>query len=242
MSTAHTHQPSAPHIDWLPNLLAQVSEAFEVAEAEAIMRWAIETFGGGLTLGTAFGVSGIVLMDLALKINPDVDIFYIDTDLFFEETYALIKALEAHYGRTFTAYRPGLSLEAQAEEQGDALWAHNPDQCCLIRKVMPMRRALTGRTAWVTALRRDQAATRADTPILQLNRKFGVVKVAPLANWSERQVWQYIFDQGLPYNPLHDQGYPSIGCKPCTKPVGDGEDLRAGRWAGTEKTECGLHL
>lgn len=242
MTTATLRESTAAHPDWIPNLLSQVSDAFELAEPASIVRWAIETFGDGLTLGTAFGVSGIVLMDLAIRVRPDVEIFYIDTGMFFEETYALIEQLEAHWGRTFTAYRPTISLERQTEEYGDELWASNPDQCCLMRKVMPMRRALTARTAWLTAVRRDQASTRADTPILQLNRKFNVVKIAPLANWTERQVWTWLMEQGLPYNVLHDHGYPSIGCRPCTSPVEGGDDLRAGRWAGTGKTECGLHL
>lgn len=232
--------PSAP--TWVPVLLDQVSRSFEIAEPEEILAWALSTFNEGLAIGTAFGVSGVVLMDMALQINPDAEIFYIDTELFFDETYDLIRKLEDRYGRAFTRYAPELSVDAQAERFGADLWTRDSDQCCLMRKVLPMRRALQGRTGWVTALRRDQAGTRADTPIVALNRKFNVVKVAPLANWTERQIWQYVFDRQLPYNILHDYGYPSIGCRPCTQPVREGEDLRAGRWRGSDKTECGLHL
>lgn len=235
-----TSVASAP--EWIPVLLEQVSRSFEVAEPEEILQWAVDTFGDGLAVGTAFGASGMVLMDLAIRARPDVEIFYIDTGLFFDETYDLIRRVEDHYGRALTRYAPELDVQEQAEVYGDELWKRRPDDCCMMRKVLPMRRALAGRTGWVTAVRRDQASTRDQTPILSLNRKFNTVKIAPLVNWTESQIWTYILDQGLPYNPLHDVGYPSIGCRPCTRSVNPGDDLRAGRWAGTGKTECGLHL
>lgn len=239
-SPLRSPNPSAPN--WMPTLLKQVSGCFEVAEPEEVVSWAVETFGAGLTMGTSFGVSGMALLDIALRVAPELDVFYVDTGLFFDETYALIEAAEAHFGRTFRKVTPAQTLEAQAETEGDALWASNPDHCCHLRKVVPLRAAVRGKTAWMTAVRRDQAPSRARTPLVTWNRSFELVKLAPLASWTERDVWRYVVERGIPYNALHDRDYPSIGCAPCTQPVGAGGDLRAGRWNGRAKTECGIHL
>jgi phosphoadenosine phosphosulfate reductase len=159
-----------------------------------------------------------------------VDIFTLDTGLFFEETYTLWKKLEERYRLTIRAVRPRLSLAEQANRFGDALWERDPDRCCELRKVLPLREALAGAEAWISALRRDQTPERVKTPLLELDEKFGLVKINPLVEWSVRDVWDYVREHDVPFNPLHEQGYPSIGCAPCTSPVRPGEDPRAGRW------------
>jgi phosphoadenosine phosphosulfate reductase len=175
------------------------------------------------------------------KIDPDTRIFYLDTDLLFPETYELRDRLEAKYGIAIERQATELTLEAQAEEFGARLWEREPDRCCNLRKVQPLRQTLSGLDAWITAIRRDQSPARATAGIVETDSKFGLVKINPLANWSTRHVWSYIFRHEVPYNPLHDSGYPSIGCAPCTTAIAAGEDVRSGRWRGLAKTECGLH-
>jgi phosphoadenosine phosphosulfate reductase len=226
---------------WQLIFFSRLNRRFEHASAEEILRWAITDFGTGLSIGTGFGASGMVLIDMALRIDPDVDIFYIDTGYFFPETYDLLDRAQHHYQRTFRQITPALTVAEQDATQGADLYARNPDRCCHLRKVEPLAYALRDSTAWVSALRRDQASTRKSTSILRWNAHHGVVKVAPLVQWSESDIWDYIHSHKVPYNELHDQNYPSIGCWPCTRPVQPGEDLRAGRWAGLAKTECGLH-
>lgn len=227
---------------WVGAMLGQISRSFEVAEPEHILNWAFETFGEKMSIGTAFGVSGMVLLDMAHKISSDVDVFYIDTGLFFPETYDLIARAEDRYSREFRKITPEMTLQEQARACGDELWRRDPDKCCALRKVMPLGAALRGQNAWMTALRRDQSSTRRHTPVVAWNDKKKLVKLAPLANWTERDVWRYALRHEVPYNKLHDRSYPSIGCHPCTSPVRPGQDLRAGRWASRQKTECGLHL
>ena len=240
MQTVQTHDGSVS--SWIPTLLEQVSSNFEVVEPTDVLAWSAETFGEGLTIGTAFGASGMALIDIARRIVPNLDVFYIDTGVFFPETYELIDRAQEHFGFEFRKVVPELTVSEQNTAYGDALWARDSDKCCFMRKVLPLSQALEGRTAWVTALRRDQSHARRSTPIVQWNKKRGLVKIAPLANWTEKDVWSHIMANDIPYNPLHDRGYPSIGCRPCTRAVKHGEDMRAGRWAGSEKTECGLHL
>ncbi len=229
-------------VSWVPTLLEQISQSFEVAEPQDILSWASTTFGDKMTLGTAFGVSGMVLIDMAMKVCKEVDVFYIDTGLFFPETYELIERAEKRYGVRFRRLTPELSVEGQAQAHGARLWEKDSNKCCSMRKVVPLSQAVRGHTAWVTGLRRDQSPTRRHTPVVQWNKKHQLVKIAPLANWTEKDVWTYALKHDVPYNPLHNQGFPSIGCKPCTRAVRPGEDLRAGRWSGSDKTECGLHL
>ena len=234
-------EDSSQVIDWVPTLLGQISHSLELAAPEQILRWAVETFGDGVCIGTAFGRSGMAMIDMALAIKPDIDIFYIDTGLFFADTYALIDAAQRHYGRTFRRVTPSSTVREQEQVHGDRLWTRQPDRCCQLRKVVPLRRALEGRAAWLTALRRDQSPTRAQSPLVSWDPRRHVVKLSPLVNVTEAEVDRYIEEGCVPYNPLHDQGYPSVGCVPCTQAVSPGEDLRSGRWAGTGKTECGLH-
>jgi phosphoadenosine phosphosulfate reductase len=235
--------PTAPaFLDWTHLVFSRLNSQFESCSAEHIMSWALETFGSGLSLGTSFGASGIVLMDLTLRLQPDVDIFYIDTAFFFPETKELIRRLEDHYHRPFRRVSTNLSIEEQDEQYGPQLYQQDPDLCCYLRKVEPLQTALNDSTAWATALRRDQSASRTRMPAVVWNERHSVVKLSPLIRWTENDVWDYVRMHRLPYNSLHDRNYPSVGCWPCTRAVKPGEDARAGRWSSSAKTECGLHL
>jgi phosphoadenosine phosphosulfate reductase len=209
-----------------------------------ILEWGCQQFGAGLTFATGLGVEGCCIIDLIGRHRLPVDVFTLDTGVLFPETYALWRRLEEKYGITIRAVRPPLSIEEQAGAHGEALWEREPDECCRMRKVEPLREALErgGFRAWVTAIRREQTAERAEARAVEQDRKFDLVKINPLVAWTSKDVWRHVFAHEVPYNPLHDHGYPSIGCKPCTSAVGEGEDPRAGRWRGKAKTECGLHV
>jgi phosphoadenylyl-sulfate reductase (thioredoxin) len=208
----------------------------------AVLRWAVERFGRRVTMATGFGPEGGVLIDLVGVHALPIDIFTVDTGLLFPETYELWRRLEARYDLRIRAVRPRLSVEAQAEAWGPRLWERLPSQCCGLRKMEPLTRALEGYDAWITAIRRDQTAERATARIVEWEPRHGVVKINPLAGWTSADVWSYLRANDVPYNALHDLGYPSIGCRPCTTPVLVGEPERAGRWRGQTKTECGLHV
>lgn len=222
--------------------LSFLCHQFESQDPSAVLRWAIRTFGTDLVVGTAFGPAGIVLLHLVSQIDPRVKIFYLETDLFFPETYALRDQLQEQLGLTIEAVLPKLSLEQQTAEYGEDLWKRDPDLCCYLRKVEPLREYLADKQAWVAGILREQTPARAATQLVEWNEANQVVKINPLASWTSGQVWEYIQLHDLPFNPLHQHGYPSIGCRPCTRPVKPGEDTRAGRWPGFPKTECGLHL
>ena len=215
--------------------------AAESWEPEQLLRWSFDHFHPHLAIASGFGAEGMVLIDLAMRIRRDVKIFTLDTDFLFAETYILIGRVQERYGTTIELVRPALSPEQQARDFGPALWKSNPDECCRLRKIEPLRKKLAGLRAWVTAIRRDQTPTRAHARKLDWDQNFGLVKINPLADWSNARVWSYIREHNLPYNPLHDRNYPSIGCTHCTRAVQPGEAPRAGRWAGFAKTECGLH-
>ena len=221
--------------------LKAISDEFETASPETVLGWAIEEFSSDVALATGFGAEGCVLVSMLSAIGPATRIFYLDTDLLFPETYALRDRLEARYGVHFERRATSLSLSDQAAQYGERLWESQPDLCCRLRKVEPLREMLKGLRAWVTAIRRDQSPARAGTGVVERDEKFGLIKVNPLAAWSAHDVWNYIAKHDVPYNTLHDQGYPSIGCLPCTTPVQLGETFRAGRWRGTGKSECGIH-
>lgn len=220
--------------------IAALAQRFETAEPQEIVRWAVDTFGDGLSVGASFGgASGMAILHMAAALKPDVHVFVLDTDYLFEETHETMRRATLDLQlENVRVYRPLLSHEEQANRYGSALWMRDPDACCEIRKIEPNRRALEGKTAWISGLRRDQSEGRADTPIVSWNTKFGLVKINPLANWTEQQTWAYVLANHIPYNPLLDQGYASIGCYNCTVP---GVRGRAGRWQGFEKDECGLH-
>jgi phosphoadenosine phosphosulfate reductase len=229
----------------MQSLEQQIAELQGQAEGwnpEEGLRWGFSKFGQSLAVASSFGAEDVVLIDMASRLEPKFRVFTLDTDFLFQETYALIDTVEKRYGiqieRTHSEFTP----EAQAAQFGPALWASKPDQCCQLRKVEPLKKYLACLQAWVTGVRRDQAPTRANTRKLEWDAKFGLVKLNPLADWNSTQVWDYIRANDVPYNPLHDQNYPSIGCTYCTRQVQPGEDPRAGRWSGFNKIECGLHI
>ena len=221
--------------------LIEVDNELERESAEAVLRWALQKFGQDVALATGFGAEGCVLIRMLAEIDTNARVFFLDTDLLFPETYELIKKLEARYGVRLEQRKSLLSLAAQAASYGERLWEREPDVCCQLRKVDPLREILSGLRAWITAIRREQTPSRAGAHVVERDRKFDVIKINPLAAWSRRDVWRYIKEHDVPYNPLYDRGYRSIGCQPCTTLVQIGEEERAGRWRGTAKTECGLH-
>ena len=228
---------------WTPEELEAIDRGFQEADPQEIIRWAVGEFFPDITLACSFGgLSGMALLDMTLKINREVPVFYLDTDFLFPETYALRDQTAERYGFQPIAYKAELTPQEQARRYGDALWVRDPDLCCELRKVQPNARALEGRRAWITGLRGDQGAARNGTATVSWDAKFNLVKVNPLANWTESQVLDYITLHDVPYNPLYDRGYLSIGCTYCTRAVKPGEDPRAGRWVGFDKTECGIHL
>jgi phosphoadenosine phosphosulfate reductase len=218
----------------------EVSERLEPMDAEEVIGWAIETFQPGLYFACSFQKTTSVVIDIAQSIEPQTRFFYLDTDLLFEQTYATRDALAARYGIEFDRYH-NISVEEQARLYGDKLWQRQPDACCGIRKVEPMRDALAGVDCWVSGVRRVDSQTRAGAAKFGWDKRFGRWKLNPLADWSDEQVWNYINEHNVPYNPLHDAGYPSIGCTHCTRPPGNGAGPRYGRWANADKTECGLN-
>ena len=211
--------------------------------AERVLYDAFAAYRGRIVLACSFGgPSGMALLDLTLQLERSVPVYYLDTGLLFPDTYALIERVRARYGIDPIAVAPELDVAAQAERFGDALWARDPDACCNIRKVEPQRAFLAGYDAWITGVRREQSTTRYEIPFVGRDEANpDLAKVAPLADWSEREVWSYITAHDVPYNPLNDRGYPSLGCTHCTRAVAPGEGPRAGRWPGFAKTECGLH-
>lgn len=221
-------------------LIRDAAVTLEREKAESVLKWAIERFPN-ITFACSFGAEDVVLVDMLQKISPKTDIFYLDTDLHFKETYETRDRIEAFYNLKFVRVSPKLTLEQQADQLGDELWKSDPGACCNIRKVEPLAGILGQYEAWITGIRRDQAPTRANAKKIEYDVKFGLVKFNPIADWTSEDVWNYIQEHQLIYNPLHDQYYPSIGCEKCTRQVLPGEDPRAGRWSGFEKTECGLH-
>ncbi len=213
----------------------------EAWSPETIIKWGLSEYGGEIALASSFGAEDVVLIDVAASLGEPFRIFTLDTDFLFAETYALIDEIESRYGVTIERAKTALTPEQQAAEHGEALWTRQPDLCCNIRKVEPLTRKLGELKAWITGIRREQAPTRANAQKIEWDSKFSLVKLNPIAHWTWDDVWSYIREHDLPYNPLHDRGYPSIGCTYCTRAVAPGEDLRAGRWSGTGKIECGLH-
>src|SRR3954454_21435151 len=225
-----------------PEEIGEASYRLEGQSAQTILRWAVETFHPRLTMATAFGAEGCCILHLLAEIEPTVRVFNLDTGYQFRETYELRERIRERYGIEVEYVRPELDVADYEAEHGGPLYNLRPDQCCHDRKVLPLRRAVEGYDAWISAIRRDQTGHRAVAGVVQWDKKFNLVKVNPLLSWTKSDVWRFILDNSIPYNPLHDQGYPSIGCWPCTVAVGEGADERAGRWAGTAKKECGLHV
>jgi phosphoadenosine phosphosulfate reductase len=218
----------------------EVAARLEEMPAERILEWAFAEFGSSLYFACSFQKTSSVVVHMASAINPSARFFYLDTDVLFPETYATRDRLAERFGVRFDRWH-GMTLEEQAERHGDRLWDSDPDACCGLRKVEPMRQALSGVDCWVSGVRREDSSTRAGAPKFAWDGRFGLWKLNPLADWSERDVWDYLNEHDLPYNPLHDQGYPSIGCTHCTRPVHPGQGVREGRWSGSGKTECGIN-
>ena len=221
--------------------VAKLQVEAESWKPDQALRWGLSEFDQTLAVASSFGAEDVVLIDLAARLGGKFRVFTLDTDFLFPETYALIDSVEKQYGLHVERTRPEFTPEAQAETFGAALWASHPDQCCNVRKVEPLKKHLSGLQAWVTGVRRDQAPTRANAKKIEWDSSFGLVKMNPLADWTWEKTWEYIRDHDVPYNPLHEQNYPSIGCVQCTRQVQPGEDPRAGRWSGFAKKECGLH-
>jgi phosphoadenosine phosphosulfate reductase len=221
--------------------VAQLRMAAEAWSAAELLKWAFQTFGYRVAISSGFGAEGMVLIDIASHLQEKFRLFTLDTQFLFPETYNLMNEVEQRYGITIERIFPLLSPEEQEHSLGSGLWRRNPDQCCNVRKVEPLRRKLSELQAWVTSIRRDQTAARSGAGKIEWDENFGLVKINPVADWSSKQVWDYIREHNTPYNPLHDRNYPSIGCIHCTRAVSPEEDPRAGRWSGYSKTECGLH-
>ena len=231
-------------LELTPELEAEIqarSEELEGASPQDILRWACDRFAPRFTMATAFGPEGMVLIHMLAEIAPQTPIFNLDTGYQFAETLELRERVKQRYGIAVEMKRPELTVEQYEALHGGPVYKSNPDQCCADRKLSVLKNSVVGMEAWASAIRRDQSPDRARAPIVGWDKKFQLVKVSPLANWTKKDVWKLIVDHDVPYNPLHDQGYPSIGCWPCTRAVMFGEDERAGRWSGFKKTECGLH-
>ena len=213
---------------------------FEAMSAEDLLRWGHSEFGDELCLTCSWQKQSSVLVHMVTELGLDLAVIELDTQLFFRETYDTRERLVERYGLTLE--RPeGISVAEQHLREGPNLWERDPDRCCHIRKVEPLERALAPYVGWVAGIRRDQSPSRASTPKLQWSPRYGVWKVNPLADWDEKRVWAYIRVNEIPSNPLHEAGYRSIGCIPCTRPISPDEEERAGRWAGSDKLECGIH-
>jgi len=221
--------------------MTEASARLAEARPEEILRWGVERFFPRLTMATAFGPEGCILIHLLAQIEPRVRIFNLDTGYQFAETLTLRDQIAERYGIEVEMIRPDTTVAQYEQAHGGPLYVSNSDQCCYDRKIVPLRRALVGYESWISAIRADQSSHRAKAQVVGWDAKFGLVKINPLLSWTKRDVWAFIVANRVPYNPLHDQGYPSIGCWPCTRRVEAGEDERAGRWAGQAKTECGLH-
>ena len=211
--------------------LTGVSDGFELAAPSAVIAWAVEQYGDDVTVACSF--EDAVLVDLAVSVKPDIEILFLDTQYHFAETLWYVEELRQRYNLNLRVMSPLV--------EPDNRWQRDVASCCGVRKVEPLNRALEGKRAWITGLKRADAPTRANAPIVSWDEPRGLVKVNPLATWTPLDLAVYAAERDLPANPLIERGYTSIGCWPCTKPVADGDDPRAGRWAGLDKTECGLH-
>ena len=221
--------------------LSLTDRQIEAMPAEDVLRWAAEAWGKKLCLSCSWQKQSSVLVHMVSELELDVDVIELDTHLFFKESYETRERLVERYGLNLIV--PDIITVAEQHKlEGPNLWERDQDRCCHIRKVEPLLRALDPYDAWVSGIRRDQSPSRAGVRKVERSERYGVWKVQPLADWSEEDVWRYIMANDIPYTPLHDVGYRSIGCIPCTRPTRPDEEERAGRWAGSDKLECGIHL
>ena len=222
--------------------LAQKNAEFESADPVEILDWAVKRFGEGLTMATAFGPEGMTIIHMLAEVGPQTHIFNLDTGYQFKETLELRERVKDKYGIAVELCQADTTVEVYELENGGPVYKTDPSRCCQERKISVLNRAIVGKTAWISAIRRDQSPDRAKAPIVGWDAKFNLVKVNPLANQTKSSIWSMIMKEEIPYNPLHDQGYASIGCWPCTRATMMGEDERAGRWSSfAGRTECGLH-
>ena len=237
MSTSLNTPPSSDE-------LAKLNESFDGQTPQNILRTALKQYGSSIILACSFGAEDVALADMMFRINPHSVLFYLDTDFLFPETLVvrdnIVKQYQLH-DEQIIHMKSSLTPAEQAAQHGEGLWLRDPDRCCQLRKIDPLTQVLRQYDAWITGIRRDQSPTRANTAFVEWDAKFGLVKFNPLAAWSWDQVWEYIHSKNVPYNELHDQHFPSIGCTHCTAPVVPGDDPRSGRWKSSAKTECGLH-
>jgi phosphoadenosine phosphosulfate reductase len=232
-------------LDPTPEFLAELAEQstrLESATPEEIIEWAVGRYSHRLTMATAFGPEGCVILSMLSRVAPETYVFNLDTGYQFQQTLDLRDRIAEKYGLEVDMLKPDLSVPEYEALHNGPLYTTNATQCCMDRKITLLHRGTHEKHAWMSGIRRDQSADRAQAAIIGWDKKFKLVKISPLANWKKQDVWKRILNEGVPYNPLHDQGYPSVGCWPCTRAVTEGEtDDRAGRWSGTAKTECGLH-
>ncbi|WP_124391257.1 phosphoadenylyl-sulfate reductase [Rhodococcus wratislaviensis] len=220
-------------------LAAQGAASLEGASARELLQWTEDTFGSDYIV--ASNMQDGVLVHLAAQIHPGVDVLFLDTGYHFAETIGTRDAVEQVYGVNVINARAEASVAEQDAAEGKDLFAREPNRCCALRKVAPLKKTLAGYKAWVTGIRRVEAPTRANAPLISFDDAFGLVKINPIAAWSDEDMQSYIDEHSILVNPLVDEGYPSIGCAPCTSKPAPGSDPRSGRWAGQAKTECGLH-
>jgi phosphoadenosine phosphosulfate reductase len=226
-----------------PATWEELARSLEGVPTREVLQWAVRTYRPRVALACSFGgPTGIVALDMIMSIDRATPVYVLDTGLLFPETHALIDRIKERYGIEPIRISPALSVREQECRYGPKLWERDPDACCAMRKVEPQKKFLEKYDAWISGVRRDQAETRAEFPIVQWDKQFRLVKINAFATWDERTVWAYIREHDLPYNELHDHGFPSIGCVPCTRAVQPGEEGRAGRWPGHDKTECGIHI
>ncbi|WP_020470776.1 phosphoadenylyl-sulfate reductase [Zavarzinella formosa] len=222
--------------------IAAINQELDGKTPQEILADAVRRFHPKLMMATAFGAEGCCLMHMLADIEKNVRIINLDTGYQFKETLELREHILQKYGIAVEMVKPDTTVEEYEKLHGGPLYISRPDQCCLDRKIIPLKRSVKGYAAWISAIRGDQTEHRKAAGVVQWDAKFNVVKYNPLLRWNKKDVWKFIMNNDVPYNPLHDHGYPSIGCQPCTAPVEDGADERSGRWAGSKKKECGLHV
>ncbi len=222
--------------------IAAWNRRFQNATPQDLLAWGTERWGDRIALTCSFGgAAGMVLLDMVASVAPGTPVLYIDTGLLFRETYHLIETIQQRYRIDLRVAKPVRTVAQQAEKEGSSLWERDPNRCCQLRKVEPLANVLAPFDAWITGIRREGPATRANANLIQWSTKYNLVKLNPLAHWNEQDVWRYIYNHDVPYNALLDQGYGSIGCWTCTR-IPTSDDPRSGRWVGFNKMECGLHV
>lgn len=227
-----------------PEYYRNLSDSMESWTPQAILQWTVETYSPSLLMATAFGAEGCAILAMLSEIITDpsqIRLINLETGYQFQETLDLRERIREKYGIAVEYVRAEESVEEMEQRFGGPIYKSDPDTCCRIRKIEPLRKTVVGYSAWISAIRREQTHARKTAGIVEWDSKFQLAKINPLANWTKRELWQYLLENEVPYNPLHDLGYPSIGCQPCTRSVQEGEEERAGRWEGFAKTECGLH-